>query len=100
MLQFMMSGKIVSVNAGFNPDDAGKAVVIDFEQKSFKDGKLSVFRWQLFAGAHKAKWAKTLMDKGYSVVVVIDDLLFFDERIRDDKTKFSGYGHISEILTL
>jgi len=100
MLQFMVSGKILSVVENFDTSDASRAVVVEFEQKSFKDGKLTSFRWQLFAGAHKMKWAKTLLDKGFSVVVVIDDLLFFDERVRDDKTKFSGFGHISEILTL
>lgn len=100
MLQFMVTGKIISVQEGFDPDHKDRAVVIDFEQKSFKAGALQTFRWQLFAGTHKAKWAKTLQEKGFSVCMVIDDLLFFDERIANDKTKFSGYAHVNEILTL
>jgi len=96
----MVSGKITAVFENFDTSVPARAVVVEFEQKSFKDGKLVSHRWQLFTGSHKLKWAKSLLEKGFSVVVVVDDLFFFDERIIDVKDKFAGYGHVSEILTL
>lgn len=100
MQQIMITGKIISVVENFDSKDPSNAVSLVFENKTYKNGGLKTFRWSLFMHSSKMKWAKTLKEKGYSVCVVIDDLMYFDERVYDDNSKYSGYAHASELLTI
>jgi len=100
MQHFMVTGKVLSVVMNFDSTDDMNAVSLVLENKVYKNGGLKAYRWNIFLHKSKFKWAKTLHEKGYSICVVCDDLLFFDERIFGDNQKFSGYAHATELLTL
>lgn len=100
MQQFLITGKILAVSENFESDNDQNAVTLVLENKVYKNGGLKAYRWNIFMHKSKIKWAKTLKDKGFSVCVVCDDLMYFDERIFGDAQKVSGYAHASEILTI